>query len=68
MWILKEENDTVLVELETNETESVVREHLKKYYTGKVLKFISTTGPVYHKIEDIYPHVNVMDVNKIKRF
>lgn len=68
MWILKEEDKTVVVELESNETETGVREYLKKYYGDVEYKFISTTGPIYHKVEDIYPHVNVMDVNKIRRF
>lgn len=68
MWILKEDNNTVYVELESNENEISVGEHLRKYYPKCEFKFTSTTGHRYHKIEDIYPHVNVTDVNKIRRF
>jgi len=77
MWILKEHFDekgcitSVNVELEHNETEEYTSSYLKKYYPDATFNFIYPTVPppsLYHKVEDIHPHVNLVDVKKIKRF
>lgn len=77
MWILKEhfQNDNITsvdVELENNETEEWVTDYLRKHYYPKAVfnftKQPNTNGYVYHKVEDIHPHVNVIEVNKVKRF
>lgn len=77
MWILKEHFDgegfiiSVDVELEYNETEEWTSSYLKKYYPVAAFNFVYPIKPIiptYHKSEDIHPYVNVIEVNKIRRF
>ena len=72
MWILKEHKDndgniiSVDIELEQNETEEMIINREKKYYPNCKFNFTSPThqtGFTYHKVENIYPHVNIINLN-----
>ncbi len=69
MWIKKEhvENEHivyVIVEVEPHEDVLFVNEYLKKHYPNSEIRLVtpSDSGHTYNKIENIYPHVNVINV------
>lgn len=69
MWIRQEYiiNDRILyvvAELEPNEGIIFAHEYLKRHYPESEIRLVSPTdsGYIYHKIEDLFPHKNVVNV------